>query len=62
MASGTDLSSSPESYKYFGWFEGLHGLKAAELDPILLVTLHPVKMYALSSGRDFSVPKISAYW
>ena len=41
------------------YFSG-HALKAAVLDPILLVTSHPVKICALRSTRDFSVPKISA--
>ena len=52
------MSSSQKSYKCFSG----HTLKAGDLDQILLVKSHPVKICALSSGRDFSVPKISAYW
>ena len=52
------LSSSPKSYKCFSG----HALQAADLDPVLLVTSHPVKVCALSSACNLSVPKISANW
>ena len=52
------MPSFPKSYKCFSG----HALKAADLDPIFLVTSHPVKICALSNARDVSVPKISAKW
>ena len=52
------LASSPKSHKCFSG----HALQAADLDPVLLVTSHPVKICALSSARNRSVPKISANW
>ena len=58
LPSGSDMPSSPKSSKCFSG----DALKAPDLDPILLVTLHPVKICALSSAHDFSVPKISANW
>ena len=50
------LNFSPKSHKYFSE----HDLKAADLNPVLLVTSHPIKICVLSSTRDFSVPRISS--
>ena len=50
----------PSSQKSYTCFSG-HALKAGDLDPILLVTSHPVKICALSSGWDFSFPKIRCF-